>query len=81
MVTRRGVAVATDTVQERAGIEETVDGAVLTDRQQEFARRVGAKSALSGSNGSVFLYREDANCAVRWQISPAGHPVTVDFLF
>jgi hypothetical protein len=70
-----------ETVGGGAGIVETVDGKVLTDRQQEFAGRVGAKSALSGSNGSVFLYREDSHCAVRWQISPAGHPVTIDFLF
>jgi hypothetical protein len=62
-------------------IVETVDGVSLTERQQEFAGRVGAKSALSGSMGSVFLYREDSKCAVRWQISPAGHPVTIDFLF
>jgi hypothetical protein len=71
-----------DQVDAHGGVvTETVDGAVLTDRQKEFARKVGAGSGLSGSLGSVFLYRQDAACSVRWQISPAGHPVTVDFLF
>jgi hypothetical protein len=69
-----------DSVDAMVAVDTTVDGTSLTDRQQEFASRVGARSALSGSNGSVFLYRQDTSCAVRWQISPAGHPVTVDFL-
>jgi hypothetical protein len=80
MITREG-AVTESIGGMQGAIVETVDGKALTERQREFADRVGAKSALSGSTGSVFLYREDAQCAVRWQISPAGHPVTVDFLF
>jgi hypothetical protein len=81
MVTSRGIGVTEVGAASGAAIVETVDGKALTERQREFAGRVGAKSALSGSMGSVFLYREDTKCAVRWQISPAGHPVTVDFLF
>src|SRR5262249_11661009 len=79
MVTSTGVV--TTEVVDTAEIVETVDGMLLTDRQQEFAGRVGARSALSGSNGSGFPYREESHSAVRWQISPAGHPVTIDFLF
>jgi hypothetical protein len=62
-------------------IDETVDGTRLTSRQREFAAQVGARSALSGYSGSVFLYREDGRCAARWQVSPAGHPLAVDFLY
>jgi hypothetical protein len=81
MINTRGGGVAESIGGVGRSIVETVDGVSLTERQQEFAGRVGARSALSGSMGSVFLYREDSKCAVRWQISPAGHPVTVDFLF
>jgi hypothetical protein len=62
-------------------VVDTVDGTRLTDRQQEFARDVGATSALSGTvEGCVFLYKCAPEGTLRWWISPAGHPLAVTCL-
>lgn len=71
---RTGVAEALDAVV------TTADGMSLTDRQQEFATTVGARSALSAGHGCVFVYRQDADGAIRWQISAGGHPIAIDYL-
>jgi hypothetical protein len=65
----------------RGPIVDTVDGAPLTERQQEFARDVGATSALSGTvEGCVFLYSPGTEGTMRWWISPAGHPLALTCL-
>ena len=62
-------------------VVDTVDGAPLTERQQEFAMNVGATSALSGmADGCVFVYKRAPEGTLRWWISPAGHPLAVTCL-
>jgi hypothetical protein len=57
---------------------DTVDGTQLTERQQEFAREVGATSALSGTlEGCVFLYAKGPEGTLRWWISPSGQPLAL----
>jgi hypothetical protein len=68
-------------IAEVTEVVDTVDGRRLTDRQQEFAREVGATSALSGTlDGCVFLYSKGPAGTLRWWISPSGHPLALTCL-
>ena len=68
-------------IAESTGVVDTVDGWRLTERQQEFAREVGATSALSGTlDGCVFVYSQAPEGTLRWWISPSGHPLALTCL-
>ena len=65
-------------IAELSDLVDTVDGTQLTDRQREFAREVGATSALSGTlEGCVFLYAKGSEGTLRWWISPSGQPLAL----